>query len=204
MAEPKFVLGVDLDGVVADFYAALRPIAAEWRGVRVEDLTTAVTYGLPEWGIGSGEEYLDLHRFAVTQRDIFRSVKPLPGAAPVLRRLDSRGDIRIRIITHRLFTKYTHQIAVQQTTEWLDNYGIPYWDLCFMKEKDKVGASVYIEDSPDNIDALRRADKKVIIFSNSTNLHVAGPRATSWDNVEKLVVEELQAWKDRKNKASDL
>jgi len=29
----QFVLGVDLDGVVADFIGGLRPIAAEWLGV---------------------------------------------------------------------------------------------------------------------------------------------------------------------------
>jgi hypothetical protein len=28
----KFVLAVDLDGVCADFYTGLRPIAAEWLG----------------------------------------------------------------------------------------------------------------------------------------------------------------------------
>jgi 5'(3')-deoxyribonucleotidase len=198
MRDPMFVLGVDLDGVVADFYTALRPIAAEWVGLPVERLSEKVSWGLRNWGIKSDEDYLDLHRFAVTQRNIFKEVKPIPGAAPVLRRLDARDDIRIRIITHRLFTKYTHQIATRQTTEWLDNYGIPYWDLCFMKEKDKVGASVYIEDSPSNIEALRHAKKKVIIFSNSTNIDVAGERANSWDEVEILVLKLLEEWKIEK------
>jgi 5'(3')-deoxyribonucleotidase len=198
IANPKFVLGVDLDGVVADFYTALRPLAAEWLGVEEGDLTKEVRYGLREWGIKSTEQYLDLHRFAVTQRDIFKNVKPVPDAAAILRRLDKRRDIRIRIITHRLFTKYTHQIAVQQTTAWLDNYGIPYRDLCFMKEKDKVGASVYIEDSPTNIRALRLARKKVLIFSNSTNLEVSGARANSWKDVEKLVMKALKTWKAKK------
>jgi hypothetical protein len=32
----RFVLGVDLDGVVCDFYGGLRPIAAEWLGVYLE------------------------------------------------------------------------------------------------------------------------------------------------------------------------
>ena len=38
VTETKFVLGVDLDGVVADFYPGLRPIAAEWLGVGLEAL----------------------------------------------------------------------------------------------------------------------------------------------------------------------
>jgi 5'(3')-deoxyribonucleotidase len=193
MSDIKFVLGVDLDGVVADFYTALRPIAAEWLGVPVDSLTTNVSYGLPEWGLPEGT-YEDLHRFAVTQRDLFRKVEPLAGAAPALRRLDASNQVRIRIITHRLFIKYTHQIAVQQTTEWLDHHGIPYWDLCFMKEKDKVGASVYIEDSPSNITALEELKKRVIIFTNSTNANMEGLRASSWEHVEELVFKELDKW----------
>jgi hypothetical protein len=61
LSQVKFVLGVDLDGVVADFYGALRPIAAEWLGVPVDTLTVDVTYGLPEWNIRR-EEYEELHR----------------------------------------------------------------------------------------------------------------------------------------------
>jgi len=49
---------------------------------------------------------------------------------------------RIRIITHRLYIHYFHASAVQQTVEWLDSHGIPYWVLCFMKEKAQVGADI--------------------------------------------------------------
>lgn len=83
-----FVFGVDLDGTVADFYGGLRPIAAEWLGRSVESLPLEVSWGLPEWGIPSAPGgYLDLHKFAVTQRELFRRLVPFPDAAPVLRRL---------------------------------------------------------------------------------------------------------------------
>jgi YCII-related domain-containing protein/deoxypyrimidine-specific 5' nucleotidase type C protein (NT5C) len=49
MSEKRFVLGVDLDGVCGDFYAALRPIAAEWTGAAVEQWPADVSWGLPEW-----------------------------------------------------------------------------------------------------------------------------------------------------------
>ena len=38
MAEDKFVLGVDLDGCVADFVGYMRTVYAEWSGVPVEKL----------------------------------------------------------------------------------------------------------------------------------------------------------------------
>lgn len=190
----RFVLGVDLDGVAADFYGALRPIAAEWRGVKLDELTPDVSYGLKEWKITS-QEYQELHRFAVAQKEIFSTQPAIPGAAAVLRRLGYNHDIRIRIITHRLFIKYTHEISVRQTIEWLEEQGIPYWDICFMKSKGDVGADLYIEDSPGNIVALQKARKNVLIFTNSTNRKVEGERANNWDEVEEKVLDKVSAWK---------
>ena len=69
-----------------------------------------------------------------------------------------------------------------------------------MKEKDKVGASVYIEDSPSNIQSLKAAKKEVIIFSNSTNLKEPGVRADSWLEVEELVLKQLDTWKADKRR----
>jgi 5'(3')-deoxyribonucleotidase len=188
----QVVLGVDLDGVCADFYGGLRPLAAEWLGVPVDSLVEEVSYGLPEWGIDKAAGgYEAFHRFAVTQRELFGRLTPFPGVGTVLRRLSYDHDVRIRIITHRLFIKYFHQIAVRQTVEWLDAHDIPYWDLCFMKEKAAVGADLYLEDTPKNVEKLLAEGHRVIIFSNSTNRTLPGPRANSWAEVETLVLEEI-------------
>lgn len=188
-SKPKFVLGVDLDGVVAEFYEGLRLIAADWKGVSPAKLPKRVSYGLPEWGIKDRDEYDDLHRFAVTQKNLFNILKPIKGAPSVLRKIN-RDDIRIRIITHRLYIKYVHLLTVQQTVGWLEKYGIPYWDLCFMKDKAAVGADLYIEDSPENIKELQKGHD-VIIFTNSTNKGLQGTRANSWEDVESIVNKKL-------------
>jgi len=193
MDENRFVFGVDLDGVCADFIGALRPIAAEWLGVRVDELPEKVTYGFSEWKLERAGKYEDLHRFAVIQRDLFRNLNPIEGAPAVLRRLSAR-KIRIRLITHRLYIKYFHQEAITQTTEWLEYHGIPYWDLCFMGDKAAVGADLYIEDSPDHVQRLREDGHKTIVFTNSTNEGLPGPRADSWLEVESLVLKELEDW----------
>ncbi|MGI8848401.1 MAG: 5' nucleotidase, NT5C type [Candidatus Dormibacteria bacterium] len=188
-----FVLGVDLDGVCADFYGSMREIAAEWLGRDEAELPHDVGYGLEEWGIDQ-REYRKLHRFAVTQRSLFRRMRPMVGAGPALRRLSAQG-VRIRIITHRLYIEYFHQTSVAQTVEWLDNHGIPYWDLCFMREKGAVGADLYVDDAPVNIDALRAEGKDVIIFSNSTNRHLPSApdyRADTWEDLEALVLKRYE------------
>jgi 5'(3')-deoxyribonucleotidase len=188
MAARQFVVGVDLDGVCADFYEGLREVAAEWLGVSLEKLTRDVTYGLPEWELDRCGEYTDLHRFAVTERDLFRKLKPIDGAPAMLRRLANHHRMRIRIITNRLFISYFHRDAISQTVEWLDHHGIPYWDLCFMRDKAAVGADIYIEDSPQSVEALRTDGHDVVVFTNSTNRGVTGPRADNWGDVERLVL----------------
>jgi len=204
MARRKFVIGVDLDGTCADFYSGLRPIAAEWLGVSVDSLPEHVSWTLPEWGVDRAPGgYEALHKFAVTQRKLFRSLRPMPGAPQVLRAL-SKLDVRIRIITHRLFIKYFHLTAVQQTVEWLETHDIPYWDLCFMSDKAAVGADLYIEDSPENVERLRADGHATIVFSNTTNRHLGGPRADTWAQVEELVASELQRWKTRHGDEGEL
>jgi len=188
----ELVIGVDLDGVCADFYLRMRQIASEWLERPVEELPEEVSYGLDEWGISGEGQYESLHRFAVTQRELFRTMPMIPGARRYLR-LPSDEGYRIRIITHRLFIHYFHASAVQQTVEWLDSHGIPYWDLCFMKEKSQVGADIYIEDSPENILQLRRSGLYTICFANSTNRHIPGPRASSWEEAYRLVRERAAA-----------
>src|SRR5437879_5928728 len=140
-----FVVGIDIDGVLADFYEGLRPIAAEWLGVPVDSLTPEVSYGLPEWGFktddGGIKEYEDLHRFAVIQRKLFARLAPIHGAPAAVRRLN-KLHLRVRLITHRLFIKHIHEESIQQTVAWLDEHGIPYWDLCFMANKGAVGADI--------------------------------------------------------------
>ncbi len=49
-----------------------------------------------------------------------------------------------------------------------------------MQQKTAVGADLYIEDSPVNVERLRAEGAKTIVFTNSTNEHLPAPRANSW------------------------
>lgn len=194
MAERRFILGLDLDGCVADFYGGLRPIAAEWLGVPLGSLCEAPSYGLPEWGVAQAPGgYPALHRFAVTQRELFRRLEPLPRAPQTLRALSQAG-INIRILTHRLFVSRSHQAAVAQTVEWLDRHDVPYYGLCFVGDKEDVGADLYVEDAPHNVEVLRASGRQVIVYANSTNRGVAGPRCDDWDEVGRLVLAARELW----------
>ena len=197
-AQERFVLGLDLDGTCGDFYGRMREIAAEWTEQPLESLPEEPEWGLGNWGIGSAN-YDRFHRFAVTQRELFKTMKPIAGAASGVRRLGTEG-IRIRIITHRLFIRYFHEVAVQQTVRWLDHWSIPYWDLCFMRDKGEVGADLYVDDSPDNIADLEASGKQVLVFSNAANRSMisTSDRAENWAEAEDKIRTVYYQWLQEK------
>ena len=55
MSLKEKIIGVDLDGVCADFYSHMRNIAAEYFERNIEELTPNASYGLKEWGITKGD-----------------------------------------------------------------------------------------------------------------------------------------------------
>src|SRR5690606_15356670 len=99
---------------------AFRAVVAADRGIRPDELPAERSWDFTEWGIGSAEEFDRLHRLAVMEHHIFRTMPVFPGAAEVLWRLSDAG-VWIRIITHRLFTNWGHATAVADTVAWLDD-----------------------------------------------------------------------------------
>lgn len=156
-----FILGVDLDGVCAE---------DPWEGRR-DDLD-------------------ETHRRAVVEDRVYRDLGTIDGAAETLWRLSDAG-VWIRIVTNRLHVNGGHQAAVVDTVEWLDQARIPYRDLCFLGAKPQVEADLYVDDSPDNIAALRKAGNEVIVFDQPYNQDERDPRADSWTAVEEIVMERF-------------
>lgn len=187
----EFVLGVDLDGVCADYTIGFRSVAAiEWN-VPESSLTTEVSWDFAEWGLDRAG-FLQLHRASVQDHRMFRDMPAIPGASDSLWRLSDAG-VWIRIVTHRLVTNWGHQTIVADTVEWLDLRSIPYRDICFLGRKPEVQADAYVEDAPHNVEALRERGNTVIVFDQPYNRDLPGPRASTWDEVEAIVAELVAA-----------
>ncbi len=183
--DSTFVLGVDLDGVCADYTAGLRAVVAADRGIDPEDLPLGRSWGFQEWGLDEGD-FNRLHRRGVVEDRMMRTLPVIEGCADALWRLSDAG-VWIRIITHRLYLNWGHAEVVSDTVHWLDDARIPYRDLCFLGDKPEVGADVYIDDAPHNVEALRAAGNEVIVFAQPYNEGLAG-RATHWGEVEERVM----------------
>jgi len=183
----EFVLGVDLDGVCADYTSAFRTVVASEWGVPEDSLTDEVSWDFVEWGLDR-DAFLSLHRTSIQEHRMFRDMPAIPGASDALWRLSDAG-VWLRIITHRLVTNWGHQTIVSDTVEWLDTKRIPYRDLCFLGRKPEAQADAYVEDAPHNIEALRASGNTVIVFDQPYNRSLPGPRARDWDEVEELVAD---------------
>ena len=187
----EFVLGVDLDGVCADHTAGFRRVVSLERGIDEAELGEQLSWDYGEWGLDRAD-FEELHRRAVLEHRMFATMPVVPGAAEALWRLSDAG-VWIRLITHRLYTNWGHQVAVSDTVGWLDRHAIPYRDLCFLGNKPQVEADAYVDDAPHNIEALRGAGAPAIVFAQPYNADVPGPRAAGWTEVEAWVREVMAA-----------
>jgi 5'(3')-deoxyribonucleotidase len=185
---PPFVLGLDLDGVCADYTGGFRRFVAAERGVDPALLPDPVDWDWTRchWGIASREEYLDLHARSVSA-GLFRELDPLPGVSEALWRLSDAG-VHVRVITHRLIISGGHGAAAADTVAWLESHRIPFWDLCFMADKPQVGADLYLDDSPANISAFHEAGLPALIFDAPYNHHLEGPRVRDWTEAADAVL----------------
>jgi 5'-nucleotidase len=182
-----FVLGVDLDGVCADHTAAFRSVVARERGIPADSLPEQRSWNFYEWGLDD-VSFEVLHRRAILEHGMFRTMPAIEGCAEALWRLSDAGAW-IRLITHRLYTNWGHAVAVGDTVAWLDEHGIPYRYLCFLGQKPQVEADAYVDDAPHNVAALRAGGSAVIVFDQPYNRDLDGPRARSWADVEVLVTD---------------
>ena len=180
-----FVLGLDLDSVVADYVTAFREFVAQKKNVHPDMLPEPDTWGFHSWGFTDENDFLQTHSEAVSE-GLFLTIPLMDGAVDALQRLSSDG-VHVRIITHRILTKGMHRQAVADTVTWLDEHRLPYWDVCFIGDKSRVDADVYIDDAPHNVLSLRAGGGDVIVFDALYNRHLPGPRAAHWGEAEELV-----------------
>ena len=184
------MLGVDLDGVCGDYTAAFASVVARERSIDPSALPAQRGWDFSEWELDDLGGFDAVHRAAVMEHRMFRTMPVMPGAAEALWRLSDAG-VWIRIITHRLWVNWGHAVAVSDTVEWLDHHAIPYRDICFLGRKPEVEADCYVDDSPDVIEALREARNTVIVFDAPYNRHLDGPRAETWNDVENEVARQI-------------
>ncbi len=178
-------LGIDLDGVVADFNAGwISRYNAEFGAtllpehVDIWDAPTTLTH-FTDMG--------EFWRWAATSGEgatIFRVLEPYRGAIDALDRLARRH--RVVIITTK------PSFAIHDTYEWLAEHRVPTREVHMVEDKTLVRCDIYLDDADHNLVRLasRIPDATVCRFVRPWNNPQEGVvDIRSWDEFERVVAE---------------
>lgn len=187
------VLGLDLDGVCADYVQGLRLFMAENGWPDALDYPAPDDYNLVKatgWPFRTIEEYFEVQRAAV-QAHLYRDLPVMPLAAQVLQEL-SEHHVHIRIVTHRLFLTGLHEVIVADTAAWLERHGFPYMSLCFTGLKDSIEANYYVEDAPAAAHYSDKIGQRYVIFDHLYNRDVTGLRLYRWEGALPFLLDQFE------------
>lgn len=177
-------LGIDLDGVVANFNLGWMELYnAEFGADLTPDLVLTWDAVHELAGFATMQEFWAWAR-GEDRPSIFRHLPTFEGAVSALRGLAGAHDIVI------ITTKPGW--AVHDTFAWLADNEIPTREVHITPRKHQVSCDVYLEDSPHHLPLLvaRRPDSVVCRFVRSWNRPVAGARDVhTWDDFVSIVEE---------------
>lgn len=180
-------LGIDLDGVVADFNTGWMTRYNGQHGTNLDpSMVTSWNAMLELTGFDTMDRFWDWAEGG-DEPSIFRHLPTFPDAVPALHRL--AVDHAIVILT----TKPTW--AVHDTFAWISETGIPTREVHMIARKWTVECDVYLDDAPHLLPRLvaHRPDALVTRFARPWNHPVAGAASVdSWSEFEDLIAERTR------------
>lgn len=179
-------LGIDLDGVVADFNAG-------WMLRYNQEHGTSLVPGMvQEWDamVALTRFHSNAEFWEWARNDhgpgLFRNLPTIPGARDALDRLGRNHQIVIITTKPRW--------ATSETYAWIADNQIPTREVHITGRKWKIDCDIYLDDGPHNLERLviERPDRTVCRFVRPWNAPVGGAiDIDSWDSFETLVKERF-------------
>jgi 5'(3')-deoxyribonucleotidase len=180
-------LGIDLDGVVADFNTG-------WMTrYNVEQGTNLTPDQVTHWGamipLTHFASMTDFWRWARNDDGpgLFRHLPMLPDAHSTLTRLSKHHQIVIITTKPRW--------ANAETFSWIGDNAIPTREVHIIGRKWLIDCDIYLDDGPHNLEALvtHRPDSVVCRFVQPWNYPIPGVRdIDSWETFEYVVDQYLE------------
>jgi 5'(3')-deoxyribonucleotidase len=178
---PGIRVGVDMDGVLADFNTGWMRRYNDEFGTALEAAQVIRWDGLEDLThFGSMAEFWDWARGE--GRSTFRDAPALPGAIEAVTRIARRH--RLVIVSSKFAW------AIPDSLAWLADHGVPAREVHFLWDKSLARCDVYLDDAPHILRALvaRRPEATVCRMVCAWNEPLAGVvDVHSWDEFEELV-----------------
>lgn len=139
------IIGMDIDGVLADFNTAYVDLVERHTGVRLELPPKTWDYAKAA-GVDDSAVWAE-----IAQGAFWRDLPILPGACDVIARLNSLPNV------YYITTRPGHW-AKAQSEYWLINHGADCPTVIVSKDKGAIaqglGLTVMVDDKPENLDAV--------------------------------------------------
>jgi 5'(3')-deoxyribonucleotidase len=182
-ARSRSRLGIDLDGVVADFNAG-------WIMLYNDDFGTSLGVDdVDGWNapvrLTHFQSMSEFWRWSATAghgASIFRVLRPYPDAVETLQRLGRRHHVVI------VTTK--PDFAIHDTYAWLAEHQVPTTEVHIVDDKTTVSCDVYLEDADHNLEDLRDSHPAALVcrFVRPWNhAHLGVSDVGGWSDFEALV-----------------
>lgn len=177
-------LGIDLDGVVADFNAGWMKLHADEFGTELQPEMVVTWDGLHQLG-----GFADMRAFwawakgSDDRASIFRHLEPYPSAIESLRLLRKRKHAIVIVTTKPAWARV-------DTFRWLADHDLPTNEVHLTDRKYEVDCDVYLDDAPHVLEQLveRRPDRLICRFVRPWNRPVEGTvDIQSWDQFVGVV-----------------
>ena len=176
-------LGIDLDGVVADFNTG-------WINRYNSDFGADVAFdAVRSWdAIPTLTHFRHMGEFWRWAQDhdghsLFRHLETYPDAVETMWKLAKDGHAVVILTTKPPW-------AIHDTFAWLSQHRIPTREVHILENKWDVDCDVYLEDAPHNLARLveQRPDRLVARFVRPWNEPVAGAvDVNDWESFAKLI-----------------
>ena len=176
-------LGIDLDGVVADFNSGWMARYNHEFGAQLEASHVVSWDGMLRLThFPSMDEFWAWAQLGGAS--IFRELPAFPGAVETMTRL--AADHRIVIVSSKF------DWAIPDTLAWLSEHRVPAREIHFVWDKTSVPCDVYLEDAPHNLEALVTAHPDALVCRMVQPWNMPLPGAldvADWDEFAAAVAE---------------
>jgi 5'(3')-deoxyribonucleotidase len=176
-------LGIDLDGVVADFNAGWIRHYNEQFGseigldaVKHWDAIPSLTHFENMSGFWKWARDLDGH-------SLFRHLEPYPGAIETLNSL-ARSRHQVVILTTKPY------FALSDTFSWIGDNKLPTREVHILDQKWRVPCDIYLEDAPKHLRTLveKRPEAEICRFVRPWNTPLTGTHdIADWNEFREFV-----------------